>query len=116
MPVPFGSFQLQTKNFKTLTTILPATVAAIYIDDFLRIIALRIETGEWGSEAPANHRVINMWSFELSFQSLNTAIPWDFIQAYAIDLAEHVKEGFVATFEEQLTGLMWGIATAVTVK
>ena len=111
-----GSFQLQTKHFIAFTTIIPATLAAIYLGDFLDTIALRIETGFWSEEAPTNHRVIHMWSFELAFYSQNTAIPWDFIQEYVLVLADEIAKGFVATFEQQLTGLIGGVATEVTVK
>ena len=115
-PAALGSFQLQTKYFKSFMTLIPVTVAASYLDDFLDTIALRIETGFWSKEAPTNHRIIHMWSFELAFYSSNTAIPWDFIQAYVLQLADEIAKGFVATFEEQLTGLIGGVATAVTVK
>ena len=114
-PAALGNFQLQTKYFQTLTSIIPASTAASYLNDFLETIALRIETGFWSTEAPTNHRVIHMWSFELAFHSLSTAISWDFIQAYVLDLADEVAKGFVATFEEQLIGLIGGVATTVTV-
>ena len=111
-----GSFQLETKFYKTFTTIVPAELAASYINDFLDIIALRIETGVWGHEPPAKHRVIHMWDFELSFCSLNTAVPWDFIQAYVLEMADDIKKGFVGTFDEYMIGVINGVATAVTVK
>lgn len=115
-PVALGSFQLDTKLFKTFSTIVPGILAASYITDFLDIVALRIETGEWGHEPPAQQRVIHMWNFELSFHSLNTAIPWDFIQAYVIELADDIGKGFVGTFDEYMVGMINGVATAVTVK
>ena len=115
-PVALGSFQLDTKMFKTFSTIVPAILAASYITDFLDIVALRIETGEWGHEPPAQKRVIHMWNFELSFHSNNTPIPWDFIQAYVIELADDIRKGFVGTFDEYMLGVINGVATAVTVK
>ena len=114
--VALGSFQLETKLFKYFTTIVPGKLAAVYITDFLDIVALRIETGVWGHEPPAKHRVIHMWDFELSFHSLNTAVPWDFIQAYVIELADDIARGFVGTFDEYMLGMINGVATAVTVR
>ena len=84
--------------------------------DFLDIVALRIETGFWGHAPAAKQRVIRMWDFELSFCSLNTLMPWDFIQAYVLDLADHVARGFVGTFDEYLVGVIEGVTTVVTVK
>ncbi|KAL9603527.1 MAG: hypothetical protein Q9179_002172 [Wetmoreana sp. 5 TL-2023] len=115
IPVPLGSFQLQTKTFKAFSSIVPSILAASYITDFLEIIALRIETGVWGHDPPTNHRVIQMWSFELTFHSFHTAIPWDFIQAYVIDMADDIAKGFVGTFDEHMTGVINGVATAVSV-
>ena len=115
-PVALGSFQLDTKMFRTFSTIVPAILAASYMTDFLDIVALRIETGEWGHEPPAQKRVIHMWNFELSFHSLHTPIPWDFIQAYVIELADDIAKGFVGTFDEYMLGVINGVATAVTVK
>ena len=114
--VALGSFQLETKVFKSFSTIVPGKLAALYITDFLDIVALRIETGFWGLEPPAKHRIIRMWDFELSFYSLNTAVPWDFIQAYVIEMADEIARGFVGTFDEYMTGVINGVATAVTVK
>ena len=114
--VALGSFQLETKVFKSFTTIVPGRLAALYITDFLDIVALRIETGFWGHEPPAKHRVIHMWDFELSFYSLNTAVPWDFIQAYVIEMADEIARGFVGTFDEYMVGVINGVATAVTVR
>lgn len=114
--VALGNFQLETKSFKTFTVILPSLVAARYITDFLEIVAFRIETGFWDKEPPSNHRVIHMWNFELTFQSLDAVIPWDFIQTYVIALADDVAQGFVATFDEHMMGLINGVATAVIVR
>ena len=114
--VALGSFQLETKLFKTFTTIVPSKLAGRYITDFLDIIALRIETGFWSHEPPANQRVIRLWDFELSFYSLNTAIPWDFIQAYVLDMEDDIARGFVGTFDEYMIGMINGVATAVTVR
>ncbi|KAL8787184.1 MAG: hypothetical protein Q9195_007875 [Heterodermia aff. obscurata] len=111
-----GSFKLETKVFTAFSTIVPAELAASYITDFLDIIALRIETGFWSHEPLVKYRVIHMWDFELSFYSLNTVIPWDFIQAYVIDLSDYVGRGFVGTFDEYMIGMMNGVTTAVTVK
>ncbi|KAL8726108.1 MAG: hypothetical protein Q9181_006175 [Wetmoreana brouardii] len=113
--LPYGSFQLETKTFKTFSIIVPSILAASYITDFLNIIALRIETGVWGHEPPTNMRVMHMWDFELTFHSVNTAIPWDFIQAYVIELLEDIAKGFVGTFDEHMTGMINGVATAVSV-
>ncbi|KAI4195296.1 MAG: hypothetical protein LQ350_007277 [Teloschistes chrysophthalmus] len=121
-PATLGTFSLVTSVIRTFSAIIPADAAAQYIVDFLNIIALRIETGEWAAHntAPTHHRVLNLWSFELSFLAIDgqaraVPVPWEMVQAYVIDLAEDVGRGFTGAFEESLVGWVNGVATVVTV-
>ncbi|KAL8640307.1 MAG: hypothetical protein Q9228_002759 [Teloschistes exilis] len=122
-PATLGTFNLGTSVIRTFSAIIPVDAAASYIADFLNIIALRIETGEWAAHntAPTHHRVLNLWSFELSFLALDAAgravvVPWEMVQAYVIDLAEDVGRGFAGAFEERMVGWVNGVAAVVSVK
>ncbi|KAL9584166.1 MAG: hypothetical protein Q9212_002283 [Teloschistes hypoglaucus] len=122
-PAILGTFSLGTSVIQTFSAIVPADAAASYIVDFLNVIALRIETGEWSAQntAPTHHRVLNLWSFELSFQAMDgqgrgVPVPWEMVQAYVIDLAEDVRKGFAGAFEESLVGWMNGVAAIVSVR
>ncbi|KAL9601452.1 MAG: hypothetical protein Q9219_002518 [cf. Caloplaca sp. 3 TL-2023] len=110
------SYDLSRRKFRNLTIIVPALTAAMYIEDFLSVIALRIETGFWADEAPSHHRVIRMWDFELSFHCLTgSVLPWEMIQDYVLGMTEYVSRGFTATYEEHLLGTIDGVAALVKV-
>ncbi|KAL8660244.1 MAG: hypothetical protein Q9202_006736 [Teloschistes flavicans] len=122
-PLKLGTFSLQTSVVRTFSTIIPAHAAARYIEDFLDIIALRIETGAWAADntAATHHRVLDIWCFELSFLARDekgggVVVPWEMVQAYVIDLAGDVGRGFVGAFEESLTGVINGVAAVVSVR
>ncbi len=81
----------------------------------METVALRIETGVWAGSAPTNYRIIHMWDFELSFYSKHANIPWDFIQAYVIDVVADIEKGFTAVYYEHLSGVINGMAAVITV-
>ncbi|KAL8856529.1 MAG: hypothetical protein Q9178_006844 [Gyalolechia marmorata] len=110
-----GGFDLQTRQIQSFGIIVPTQVAARYLIDFLETVALRIETGVWADSAPTNYRIIHMWDFELSFYSMHANIPWDFIQAYVIDVVADIEKGFTAVYYEHLSGVINGIAAVITV-
>ncbi|KAL8921371.1 MAG: hypothetical protein Q9172_004064 [Xanthocarpia lactea] len=110
-----SGFDLETRQIQSLGIIVPTQVAARYLIDFFETVALRIETGVWADSAPTNYRIIHMWDFELSFYSMHANIPWDFIQAYVIDVVADIEKGFTAVYYEHLSGVINGIAAVITV-
>ena len=110
-----AKFDLSTMQFTNFAVIVPAAIAAIYIEDFFNTIALRIETGYWADSAPSNYRVIRMWDFELTFYSLNSMIPWDFVQEYVLHTLDYVSNGFTGIYQEHMIGTINGAATAVSI-
>ena len=114
--LPSRSFDVSTHRFTNFGMIVPVVLAASYIQDFFGIIALRIETGFWANEPPSSYRIFSMWNFELSFISAGTTIPWDFIQEYVIDKSSDVCKGFTGVFEEEMVGVLNGVAAAILIK
>ncbi|KAL8682486.1 MAG: hypothetical protein Q9186_001433 [Xanthomendoza sp. 1 TL-2023] len=111
-----GPFNLQTRAFQHFGMIVPVAAAAMYLEQFFEVVALRIETGYWANTLPTNYRVFHMWNFELSFYSLHATIPWDFIQAYVLDMVDDIQKGFTGLYHEHLLGVIDGVAAAMTVE
>ncbi|KAL8727166.1 MAG: hypothetical protein Q9166_006203 [cf. Caloplaca sp. 2 TL-2023] len=111
-----SGFDLQTKSFQHFGMILPMTEAAKYLIQFLDTVALYIETGSWADSPPTNHRVIRMWDFELTFYSLHANIPWDFVQAYVLDIQADIQKGFTGVYDEHLVGIINGVAAGISVR
>ena len=114
--VPSRGFDVSTHRFKNFGILVPVVLAASYIQDFFDIIALRIETGFWANEPPSCYRIFTMWDFELIFRSAGTTIPWDFIQEYVVDKLSDVGKGFTGMFEEEMVGILNGVAAAVSIE
>ncbi|KAL8819493.1 MAG: hypothetical protein Q9223_002081 [Gallowayella weberi] len=111
-----GGFDLRTKLFQNFGMIVPVRVAARYLEQFFETVALRIETGYWADSLPTNHRVFHMWSFELSFISLHANIPWEFIQAYVLEMLDDFEKGFTGLYHEHLFGVIDGVAAGISVQ
>ena len=90
---------LSPVNFKHLAMITPVTLAARFLEDFYDLIALKIETGVWASEGPLHFIAFTRWNFQLSFFSYAEAVPWDFIQNFAIEMSDYAAKGFTTAFE-----------------
>ena len=94
-----GAHHFSSLNFKHLAMITPVSLAASFLEDFYDLIALKIETGVWNSEGPLHFVTFTRWNFHLSFYSYEEAVPWDFIQNFAIEMSDYAAKGFTTAFE-----------------
>ncbi|KAL8710638.1 MAG: hypothetical protein Q9220_004862 [cf. Caloplaca sp. 1 TL-2023] len=113
---PGGSFDMTSKQFENFAIVVPALTAAHYIGEFLDIIATKIETGYFASTAPSNSHVLKLWSFELSFYSAHAIVPWEFVQAYVLEMQDWVEKGFTGLYNEHMVGFFNGVAAVVSVQ
>ena len=91
--------QFAPLNFHHLAMITPVNVVARYLEDFYDLIALKIETGLFNSVGPLHYVTFERWHFRLTFFSYAEAVPWDFIQNFAIDMSEKAAKGFTTSYD-----------------
>ncbi|KAG7007239.1 hypothetical protein G7Y79_00011g031370 [Physcia stellaris] len=91
------TFALQV--FRATGLITPVELAARYLEDFYDIIALKVETGFWGSVPPMHNLVLKRWNYELTFFCYAAPIPWEFIQEVALEMSSWAERGFTAEFD-----------------
>lgn len=97
LPKPATAFALQVFHATGLIT--PVELAARYLEDFYDIIALKVETGFWGSIPPMHNLVLKRWNYELTFFCYAAPIPWEFIQEVALEMSSWAERGFTAEFD-----------------
>lgn len=95
--------RLITEFTKTLA-FLPVAIAAHHFEDFYTILAVKIETGQLAPVAPSKRITVSLWDFELTFESENTVVPWSFVQAFAIDMAEWSARSWTGFYEAVVRG------------
>ncbi|KAL8670847.1 MAG: hypothetical protein Q9168_004626 [Polycauliona sp. 1 TL-2023] len=104
-------YDIQNRQLKTFSLIIPVQIAAEHTTEFLQTIYGLIEFD--GLHGPAtSHQIITMWDFELTFYSANSVIPWGFIQDYVADRIDAVQRGFTACYDEVVTGVIGTVAAA----
>lgn len=91
-------------RFKTFAALMPTFLLCQQLEDFYSIIALKIETGAFSTWAPAKNVVLHLWDFELSISCDKMTIPWSFIQAWVIDMAELSSHTFTGFYEAVVRG------------
>lgn len=94
---PATAFALQV--FRATGLITPVELAARYLEDFYDIIALKVETGFWGSVPPMHNLVLKRWNYELTFFCYSAPVPWEFIQEVALEMSSWAERGFTAEFD-----------------
>ena len=91
------SFKMEKFHVGAVMT--PVMTAALLLEDFYDLIALKIETGFWKSIAPVHSLVLTRWNYQLKFFCYAAPIPWNFIQEVAIDMSEWAAKGFTPQFD-----------------
>lgn len=110
-----GIYDVRGRQLQAYSLILPGQIAAEQIIEFFNTVYGMIELGAWSDLPPSNYRVIHMGHFELTFYSINSYIPFDFIQDYIIDKIAVVRNGFTACFWEHMTAVFNGAIAGVSV-
>lgn len=97
---------LEMTKFKIsrLTFMLPSVLAAQKLEDFYTIIALKIETGYFSGWPPAKTVILHLWDLELSFACDMINIPWGFVQAFVIHMADWSSRQFTGLYEATVRG------------
>lgn len=96
--------RLSMTKFRTFTAMIPTALLVAKLEDFYNIIALKIETGEFTQWAPAKIRILLLWDFELTFSCDKMDVPWSFVQAFAMDMAEMSSKSFTGFYEATIRG------------
>ena len=106
---PPGHPLLQLTKFRSITGLLPAAptlvnIASYRLKEFYDIIALRIETGAFKSFPPSKNIVLDLWDFELIITCDKMPVPWSFVQAWVIDMADLSGKTFTGFYEATVRG------------
>lgn len=104
-----GNPQLKMTKFKALTFTIPPTLEAfsremMRFEDFYNIIATKIVTGAFASRPPSKNIILELWNFELHFTCDKMNIPWSFVQAFVIDMADWSSREFSGLYEAVIRG------------
>ncbi|KAM0806390.1 hypothetical protein BDR22DRAFT_816587 [Usnea florida] len=95
---------LKLTRFVRTAALVPSAVAATHFEDFYNIIAMKIETGQWANRLPSKYIRCMLWDFELTFRCDTMNVPFSFVQAFAIDMAEWSSRQFTGFYEATVTG------------
>lgn len=96
-PKPTTVYALQV--FRARALILPVALVAGLLEDFYDIVALKVETGFWGSIPPLHSLVLKRWNYELTFFCYTAPVPWNFVQEVALEMSSWASKGFTAEFD-----------------
>lgn len=95
---------IRVTSFIRTAALVPTALAAAQLEDFYTIIATKIETGQLAHHRPARTVVCSLWDFELVFSCDRIDVPWSFVQAFAIDMAEWSSRQFTGLYEATVRG------------
>lgn len=95
---------IRVTSFIRTAALVPTALAAAQLEDFYTIIATKIETGQLAHRRPARTVVCSLWDFELVFSCDRIDVPWSFVQAFAIDMAEWSSRQFTGLYEATVRG------------
>ena len=100
-PNPSSSMSpgIRIASFVHTTALVPGVLAASKLEDFYTIIATKVETGYFADRAPSKTVAFLLWDFELIFSCDKINVPWSFVQAFAIDMAEWSSRHFTGFYE-----------------
>lgn len=95
---------IRVTSFIRTAALVPTALAAAQLEDFYTILATKIETGQLAHRRPARTVVCSLWDFELVFSCDRIDVPWSFVQAFAIDMAEWSARQFTGLYEATVRG------------
>lgn len=97
---------LKMTKFRPLkmTALVPTILVASRLEDFYNIIALKIESGFFKSWQPSKIIILDLFEFELSFACEKINVPWSFVQAFVIDMADWSSKQFTGMYEATVRG------------
>ena len=95
---------IRVASFIQTTALVPYAIAAAQLEDFYTILALKIETGQMAHRPPSKRVAVSLWDFELVFSCDRIDVPWSFVQAFAIDMAEWSSKQFTGLYEATVQG------------
>lgn len=102
IPDPTGA--LAMTKFRAFIALLPTAIVMSQLEDFYTLIATKIETGDFAHYPDSRVRVLMRWNFELTVSCDKMAVPWSFVQAFAIDMAEWSAREFTGFYEATVRG------------
>ena len=103
-PSPGSSSPKLHVNFIKHIAMLPVAIAAEQLEDFYSVIALKILTGQMAHRSPSKMVTLSIWDFELVFSSETMLVPWSFVQAFAIEMAEWSARSWTGFYEAIVSG------------
>ncbi len=100
-PLRPTTMPLQMVYFQKITSMVPVSAAATFLEEFFSAVAQKAEPngGEWSQLPERNSLNVEEGNFRLAFSCLGDAIPWSFVKEIAMRLWQITRLGAADLFE-----------------
>ena len=104
--IPSDYAMLKMTKFKAFVALAPTLAVVAKLQDFYDIIALKLITGAFSDRPPSYNIILQLWDLELNFTCDKVPVPWDFVQAWVIDMASASAQSFTGFYEATVRGVL----------